>query len=205
MAARTVFGPYGSAEPDEVTRAEAPKATAALISVPTLPGILDAVHVHDEQAGARRARGGRAALAAQGRGLGARGRPEQRRRRAALRQRQHRDDVGGRLQRGDARRDAVGDGEDGRRVEAEALAELVRGLLPQEDGLRPPAGRQRSRDHVGAFRQEGAFAVAELTLAQRRRSFDERVLRAGQWCAENPKRLASLASAGQAASRAARA
>ena len=155
-------------------------------------GVLDAVHVHDEQAGLGPARGGRVALAPQGRRLGARRRPEQRCRGPARGQRQHRDDVGGRLQRGDTRRDAFGHGEDRCRIEAEALAEFVGGLLAQEDGLRPPAGRQRSRDHVGAFRQEGTFAVAELTLAQRRRPLDEGVLRAGQWCAENPKRLASL-------------
>ena len=150
-----------------------------------IAGVLDAVEVHDQHVIG-----------------GATPGPGQRRQRPPLRQWEHRHRLSRRLQRGDARRDALAHGEDGGRRgggrrrsgaqpgEAEALAELVRGLLTQEDRLRPPAGRQCGRDHVGAFRQEGAFAIAELALAQRRRPLDEGVLRAGQWCAENPKRLA---------------
>jgi hypothetical protein len=42
---------------------------------------------------------------------------------------------------------------------------------------------EAGRDDVGTFRQEGAFTLAELAPAQRRRSLDEGVLRAADECA----------------------
>jgi hypothetical protein len=41
-------------------------------------------------------------------------------------------------------------------------------------------GGESGHDEVGAFRQEGAFTLAELAPAQRRRSLDEGVLRAAE-------------------------
>jgi hypothetical protein len=41
------------------------------------------------------------------------------------------------------------------------------------------AARQTGRDEIGALYQEGALALTELALPQRRRSLDEGVLRAG--------------------------
>jgi hypothetical protein len=39
------------------------------------------------------------------------------------------------------------------------------------------------RDGVGAFDEEGALTLAELTLTQRRRPLDEGVLGAAKWLA----------------------
>jgi hypothetical protein len=44
-------------------------------------------------------------------------------------------------------------------------------------------GGEAGHDEVGTFGQEGAFTLAELAPAQRRRSFDEGVLRAADRCA----------------------
>jgi hypothetical protein len=49
-----------------------------------------------------------------------------------------------------------------------------------EDDLGPMAGREAGRDEVGAFDEEGAFTLAELTQTQRRRPLDEGVLRAAE-------------------------
>jgi hypothetical protein len=45
-----------------------------------------------------------------------------------------------------------------------------------------PAG-EAGHDEVGALNQEGALTLAELAVPQRRRPFDEGVLRAGEWFA----------------------
>ena len=54
--------------------------------------------------------------------------------------------------------------------------ELGRLARPHEDGLRAQAGGQAGHHEIVAFDQEGALALAVLADAQRRRSFDERVL-----------------------------
>jgi len=70
-----------------------------------------------------------------------------------------------------------------RTAQPEAAAELKCTLLAHEDDLGSPAGGEAGGDEVGAFYQEGAFTLAELALAQRRRSFDEGVLGAAEWFA----------------------
>ena len=46
-AARTTFGPHGSAVPGRVTTPPAPSASAARISVPDVPGIPDGIEDHE--------------------------------------------------------------------------------------------------------------------------------------------------------------
>jgi hypothetical protein len=57
--------------------------------------------------------------------------------------------------------------------------ELLSALLAHEHDLRAPARGDAGRDEVGPFHQEGALALTELAMPQRRRPFDEGVLRAG--------------------------
>ncbi|MBE3033051.1 MAG: hypothetical protein IMZ74_07625 [Actinobacteria bacterium] len=45
------------------------------------------------------------------------------------------------------------------------------------------SGGDAGRDEVGAFDEEGALTLAELTLTQRRRPLDEGVLAAAEWLA----------------------
>jgi hypothetical protein len=51
--------------------------------------------------------------------------------------------------------------------------------VAHQDDLRAVAGGDAGRDEVGAFRQEGAFTLAELAEPQTRRPLDDGVLHTG--------------------------
>jgi hypothetical protein len=68
-------------------------------------------------------------------------------------------------------------------AQPQAGAELARAFGAHEDDLRPVSGGEARHDEVGAFHEEGALALAELALTQRRRSLDEGVLGAAEWFA----------------------
>ena len=74
---------------------------------------------------------------------------------------------------------------DGRRrvstAQPQSRAELEGALGAHEDDLRPAAGGEAGRDQVGAFHQKGAFTLAELAMAQRRRPLHEGVPGAAEW------------------------
>jgi hypothetical protein len=93
-------------------------------------------------------------------------------------QREHGHHVGRRLKRGDARGDALVDGEQ-RQVGHGGVGGSGRRLgaaIEHEDRLRSPPGDQPGGDQVGSLYEKGALTLAELAQAQRRRSLDERVL-----------------------------
>jgi hypothetical protein len=69
------------------------------------------------------------------------------------------------------------------RVQAERTDKLVGALGLNEDRLGPVTAGDAGHDNVHAFRQEGAFTLAELVVPQRRRPLDEGVLRTGEWFA----------------------
>jgi hypothetical protein len=45
------------------------------------------------------------------------------------------------------------------------------------------ASRDTGQNNIGAFREEGAVTIPKLALTQRRRPFDESVLRTAEWFA----------------------
>jgi len=51
-----------------------------------------------------------------------------------------------------------------------------RTALDEEDLLRDGTERDTCSDDIGAFRQEGALTLTVLSLVQRRRALDERVV-----------------------------
>ena len=112
---------------------------------------------------------------------------EQRRRRAALRQREYSHDIGRRLEGADLLGDALRDRVDGHRraltAQSQTGTEREGARGAHKDDLRPLPGGNARRDQVGALNKEGAFSLAVLALAQRRRPLDESILSAAEWFA----------------------
>ncbi|NLG65148.1 MAG: hypothetical protein GX537_06035, partial [Actinobacteria bacterium] len=98
-----------------------------------------------------------------------------------------------RLQTADVRRDAARDyGDWERRATERQLPQLryPRVFRLHEDGLRALASYQASGDKIHALNQKRVMTAAKLVLLERRRPFDEGVLRAGYRLAVNPMRRA---------------